>query len=109
MVTRQAKTTVTFQFSDLSSEVVMRGGTRQVVTDVMLSWTTDLPVLPKDSPYLNYGIRGQRPGSCRPEYICFPSDRAKWEFLSVLAEQIDHPEIQAELHKRIAKEIRETA
>jgi hypothetical protein len=112
MVTKQSTTTVTFKFSYLNTWVVMRGGTNQVVTVAMLSWTTDDPVRPEDSPFLNYEVSGFE---CNGDWsivksqrtaghICFPTERSKWEFLSELAEQIDHPEIRAELAGRVAKE-----
>jgi hypothetical protein len=112
MVTRKEMTIVTFKFSDLSSQVVMRGGTNQLVTEAMLSWTTDDPVPDEDSPFFNYDILGYEcnyDGSickhCRgSRCICFPTMLAKWEFLSELAEQIDHPEIRAELARRVIRE-----
>jgi hypothetical protein len=113
------ETTVKFTFSDLEYNVHPLCGQRRVaqVTQVVLSWTTDDPVLDQDSPFLNYDVLGwqcNRDGSVDkrqnyPQCVIIPDRREMWLFLSKLAEQIDHPEIQAELARRLAKEIRETS
>jgi hypothetical protein len=112
MVTRKEMTIVMFTFTGLSSRVDTWGGTNQLVTEAMLSWTTDDPVPDEDSPFLNYAVLGLEcngDGSiCKhsrgSRCIYFSTRLEQWEFLSKLAEQIDHPEIREELARRIAKE-----
>ena len=114
MVIRQ-ETTVTFRFTDLSQDIQrLDEPLLATVTEVELLWTEDggLPLEDEESPFFNYEIRGRvynLDGVCiwnrALAGLAFPVFKDQWEFLSGLAQQIDHPGIRTAIAQRLAQAI----